>query len=73
MDLLCLRRFRYADMGGNFLDTANVYCMGESEEIVGTWLQKLGPKREEMVIATKGRCVLILQLPVIVSNYLHRF
>ena len=37
------------------MDTADVYCDGQSEEIVGTWLQKMGPKREQIVVATKGR------------------
>ena len=31
---------RYAELGGNFLDTANVYGFGKSEEIVGNWLSK---------------------------------
>ena len=46
---------RFVDLGGNFVDTADVYCDGQSEEIVGTWLQKMGPKREQIVVATKGR------------------
>lgn len=40
----------YAEAGGNFLDTANKYHGGETEEIVGTWL---GDKRDRMVVATK--------------------
>ncbi|MCL4332428.1 MAG: aldo/keto reductase [Candidatus Thermoplasmatota archaeon] len=39
--------------GGNFLDTANVYNGGKSEEIVGSWLK--GREREEVVVATKVR------------------
>ena len=31
---------RYVELGGNFLDTANVYCNGESEEIIGSWLSR---------------------------------
>lgn len=38
------------DAGINFLDTANVYSMGESEEIVG---KALKGRREEVVLATK--------------------
>jgi 1-deoxyxylulose-5-phosphate synthase len=40
------------DGGINFLDTANVYSAGSSEEIVGQVLKDLVP-REEVVIATK--------------------
>ena len=31
---------RYVELGGNFLDTANMYCNGESEEIIGSWLSR---------------------------------
>jgi 1-deoxyxylulose-5-phosphate synthase len=40
------------DGGINFLDTANVYSAGSSEEIVGQAVKDLVP-REEVVIATK--------------------
>ena len=50
----------YADAGGNFIDTADVYSgwvpggsVGRSEEIIGRWLKKRG-NRHEYVIATKG-------------------
>lgn len=46
---------RFVELGGNFLDTANVYSQGESEEIIGSWLERIGPKREEIVVATKAR------------------
>ena len=39
--------------GGNFIDTANVYSAGISEEIVGRWLKK--QRRDDLVIATKVR------------------
>src|SRR5262249_47940433 len=45
---------RALDAGINFYDTANVYSIGKSEEIVGAWLKPLGPaKRDQLVIATK--------------------
>src|SRR6201997_998810 len=45
--------FRQAlDLGINFWDTANVYSVGSSEELVGRFL-KANTKRENMVIATK--------------------
>ncbi|HAA59238.1 MAG TPA: aldo/keto reductase [Myxococcales bacterium] len=40
----------YAARGGNFLDTANKYHNGETEEILGNWLEG---KRDRMVVATK--------------------
>lgn len=40
----------YAEAGGNFLDTANKYHGGETEEILGTWLPE---RRDRMVVATK--------------------
>ncbi|KAK3750660.1 hypothetical protein RRG08_005512 [Elysia crispata] len=44
---------RYSAWGGNFLDTADVYGLGNSEKVVGTWLQR--QKREDFVVATKCR------------------
>ena len=40
------------EAGINFFDTANVYSLGSSEEIVGKVLKELAP-RSELVIATK--------------------
>lgn len=40
------------DGGINFIDTANVYNAGESEQIVGRALQRNG-RRDEVVLATK--------------------
>ncbi len=40
------------DAGVNFIDTADVYSRGESEEIVGNALA--GGRREEVVLATKA-------------------
>ncbi|MFC6904086.1 aldo/keto reductase [Halalkalicoccus tibetensis] len=42
---------RAIDLGINFLDTANVYSRGESEEIVGRAIE--GRDRSELVLATK--------------------
>ena len=39
--------------GGNFIDTANVYSTGISEEILGRWLVE--QRREDLVVATKVR------------------
>lgn len=41
------------DAGINFIDTANVYSYGRSEEILGQSLRNLGVAREDVVIATK--------------------
>jgi aryl-alcohol dehydrogenase-like predicted oxidoreductase len=46
---------RYVEAGGNFVDTANVYAGGASEQIIGTWLAARPGMRDRLVIATKGR------------------
>ncbi len=46
---------RFLEQGGNFVDTANVYSHGTSEEIIGRWLAKRHDVRDRVVIATKGR------------------
>jgi aryl-alcohol dehydrogenase-like predicted oxidoreductase len=43
----------FVAQGGNFIDTADVYSQGVSEEIVGRWLK--GQPRDDLVIATKVR------------------
>jgi len=45
----------YAAAGGNFLDTADVYSRGLSEEITGRWLAARPALAAQMVIATKAR------------------
>ncbi len=45
----------YAAAGGNFLDTADVYSAGISEEIVGRWLKARPTEARAMVVTTKGR------------------
>ncbi|RUS82277.1 hypothetical protein EGW08_009955, partial [Elysia chlorotica] len=44
---------RYAAWGGNFVDTADFYGYGNSENVVGSWLKR--QNREDFVIATKCR------------------
>lgn len=41
----------YADAGGNFIDTADMYGNGESERYIGNWLSDRD--REDFVIASK--------------------
>ncbi len=43
----------YVDMGGNFIDTANIYTKGHSEKIIGDHIGKHPAKRDRLVIATK--------------------
>jgi len=43
---------KFYDSGGNFIDTANNYHDGQSEEWIGEWMEGRG-NRDEMVIATK--------------------
>lgn len=41
---------RYAEAGGNFIDTSNNYQFGQSEELLGEFLKK---RRDQFVLATK--------------------
>src|SRR5262245_13119659 len=41
------------ETGINFIDTANVYSLGQSEQLLGQSLRDLGIPRHEVVIATK--------------------
>src|SRR3954452_7647130 len=46
----------FVDAGGTFVDTADVYGGGISEEIVGRWLStRPAEVRDRVVLATKGR------------------
>ena len=45
----------YVAAGGNFLDTADVYSAGVSEEIIGRWLAAHPTEAKQVVVATKGR------------------
>src|ERR1700754_4770286 len=46
---------RSMDSGINFIDTANVYSEGWSEELTGQSIRNLGLKRDDLVLATKVR------------------
>ncbi|HEY2139966.1 MAG TPA: aldo/keto reductase [Chthoniobacterales bacterium] len=41
------------ESGINFFDTANMYSLGASEEVLGRALKDFGPGRDKVVIATK--------------------
>lgn len=41
------------DLGINYFDTANVYQMGSSEEIMGKLIREFGLDRDDIVVATK--------------------
>lgn len=58
----------FYDLGGNFIDTANVYQGGQSEEWIGEWLQKSG-HRDEMVVCTKYTLGYMSGKPVQQSNF----
>src|SRR5687768_17613476 len=45
----------FVERGGNFVDTADVYAGGRSEELIGRWLAARPEMRDRLVIATKGR------------------
>ena len=42
---------RFFELGGNFIDTANAYAGGRSEEIIG---RALKGRRDDVIVATKG-------------------
>src|SRR5580698_10967684 len=44
---------RALELGINFFDTADMYSLGVSEEILGRALKDFGPSRDRVVIATK--------------------
>src|ERR1051326_8686387 len=41
------------EMGINFFDTADMYSLGMSEQVLGRALKDFGPSRDRLVIATK--------------------
>ncbi|MFA9456320.1 aldo/keto reductase [Halalkalibacter sp. AB-rgal2] len=52
-DKVCEVLDRYFSIGGNTIDTAHVYCGGESEVAIGQWMKERG-NREDVIILTKG-------------------
>lgn len=42
----------FYNLGGNFIDTSNIYNSEESERLIGSWMQERGI-RDQMVVATK--------------------
>ncbi len=44
---------RFLALGGNFIDTANVYTHGHSEKIIGDHIGRVSSKRDRVVLATK--------------------
>jgi len=46
---------RSVEAGINFIDTANVYSEGVSEQMTGTAIRNLGLQRDDLIIATKVR------------------
>jgi len=45
----------YVEAGGTFLDTADVYSQGISEQIIGRWLAAHPTEAQQLVVATKAR------------------
>ncbi|KAJ3530346.1 hypothetical protein NMY22_g8615 [Coprinellus aureogranulatus] len=43
---------KYFELGGNFIDTANAYSFGKSEEFIGEWAEERGI-RDQLFLATK--------------------
>jgi aryl-alcohol dehydrogenase-like predicted oxidoreductase len=62
---------RYHEAGGRFIDTADVYSHGVSEEIIGRWLAASN-SRNEVIVATKARFSMGEGLSGAGSGYLPR-
>lgn len=50
---------RFIGLGGNFIDTANVYCLddgdlGHNERLIASVLRELGSAADGVIVATKG-------------------
>jgi aryl-alcohol dehydrogenase-like predicted oxidoreductase len=54
LDAVCELVKKSFDAGINFIDTANVYSLGEAESLTGQALQRLGLPRDQLIIATKA-------------------
>mgnify|MGYP001245986153 CR=1 FL=1 len=52
-DMVCRVLDDFFAAGGNAIDTAHIYCGGESETTIGRWMRERG-NREQVVILTKG-------------------
>ncbi|OXM87844.1 aldo/keto reductase [Paenibacillus rigui] len=52
-DKVCSVLDNFFAIGGNTIDTAYIYCGGESEETIGRWMKDRN-NREQVVILTKG-------------------
>lgn len=50
---VCENLDAFIAIGGNSLDTAFIYCGGESEAVIGKYMQERN-NREQMVVLTKG-------------------
>jgi len=44
---------KYLELGGNFIDTANLYTFGHSETIIGDYFARTPGARDRVVLATK--------------------
>ncbi|MFC0214964.1 aldo/keto reductase [Paenibacillus chartarius] len=52
-DKVCENMDAYLAIGGNTVDTAHIYCGGQSEEVIGRYISERG-NRDQLVILTKG-------------------
>ena len=57
----------YLGAGGNFIDTADTYAKGYSEELIGGFVAELG-RRDELVLATKFTWNAVPGVPVTSGN-----
>jgi len=55
-EVSCAMLDEYRNRGGNFVDTANIYTAGHSEQIIGDYLRQNKVRRDEVVLSTKFYC-----------------
>ena len=63
---------RYLELGGNFIDTANVYTKGHSEKIIGDHIGRTPSRRDRTVIATKFSATCIQAIPMVAGPAANR-
>lgn len=44
---------KYIELGGNSVDTANIYTKGHAEKIIGNYLKESNTRRDSLVLGTK--------------------
>lgn len=46
---------KFQELGGNFVDSANVYELGDAEEIVGDWMRRFALCKKWSFVSPLGK------------------